>query len=56
MRRMPRSRRVGCLLWILALIVLLVVASMIFGSFQKGTRVNGASLTTHVEVVTIRTA
>jgi hypothetical protein len=55
-RWMPRSRGAGCLLWILVLIVVLVVLSVVFGSFQKGTRVNGGSLTTHVEVVTIRTA
>jgi hypothetical protein len=44
------------LLWILVLIVVLVVLSVVFGSFQKGTRVNGGSLTRNVSVVTIRTA
>jgi hypothetical protein len=56
MRWMPRSRGAGCLLWILVLIVVLVVASVVFGSFQKGTRVNGGSLTRNVPVVTIRAA
>jgi hypothetical protein len=56
-RWMPRSRSAGCLLWILlVLIVVLVAASVVFGSFQKGTRVNGGSLITHVPTVTIRTA
>jgi heme A synthase len=40
--RRPRSRLAGCLLWILALIVLLVVASLLFGGFQKGTKAAGA--------------
>ena len=40
-RRWPRSRAAGCLLWVALLIVLLIVLSLLFGSFQKGTRVNG---------------
>jgi hypothetical protein len=36
-RRM--SRPVGCLVWIVALIVILVVLSLMFGGFQKGTKV-----------------
>ena len=40
--RRPRSRLAGCLLWILLLIVLLVVASLLFGGFQKGTKAAGA--------------
>lgn len=36
--RRPRSRLAGCLLWILALIVLLIVASLLFGGFRKGTK------------------
>ena len=28
----------GCLLWIVALIIVLVVMSLLFGGFQKGTR------------------
>ncbi|HEV2374698.1 MAG TPA: hypothetical protein VGS19_21370 [Streptosporangiaceae bacterium] len=34
-----RSRMTGCLLWILGLIVLLVLLSLLFGGFQKGTKV-----------------
>jgi hypothetical protein len=41
-RRWPRSRAGGCLLWILLLIVVLVILSVMFGGFQKGTRVNGS--------------
>jgi hypothetical protein len=39
--RRPRSRAAGCLLWLLVLIVLLIVVSLLFGGFQKGTKVNG---------------
>jgi hypothetical protein len=38
-RERPRSRLAGCLLWILALIVLLIILSLLFGGFHKGTRV-----------------
>jgi hypothetical protein len=40
-RRWPRSRAVGCLLWIVLLVVLLIVLSVLFGGFQKGTQVKG---------------
>jgi hypothetical protein len=40
-RRWPRSRAVGCLLWVVLLIVLLIVLSLLFGGFQKGTKANG---------------
>jgi hypothetical protein len=33
------SRPVGCLLWLVALLVLLLVLSLLFGGFQKGTKV-----------------
>lgn len=39
--RRPRSRLAGCLVWILALIVLLIVASLLFGGFRKGTKAAG---------------
>lgn len=45
---MPRSRRMGCLLWLVVLIAVLIVLSVLFGSFQKGTRVNGTPLSTVV--------
>jgi hypothetical protein len=37
----PRSRAAGCLLWVLILIVLLVVLSLVFGRFQKGSKYSG---------------
>ena len=37
-RRWPRSRAAGCLLWIVLLIVILIVLSVLFGGFQKGTK------------------
>lgn len=40
-RRWPQSRAVGCLLWILILIVVLIVLSLLFGGFQKGTKALG---------------
>jgi hypothetical protein len=39
--RRPRTRLGGCLLWILGLIIVLVILSLLFGGFQKGTKVNG---------------
>jgi hypothetical protein len=35
----PRSRLAGCLIWILALIALLIILSLLFGGFRKGTKV-----------------
>jgi hypothetical protein len=40
-RYWPRSRAAGCLLWIVLLIVVLIVLSVMFGGFQKGTQVKG---------------
>ena len=42
-RYWPRSRAAGCLLWVVLLVVLLIVLSVLFGGFQKGTKVNGLS-------------
>jgi hypothetical protein len=39
--RYSRRRFTGCLLWILIAIGILVFLSLIFGTFQKGTRVSG---------------
>jgi len=44
--RRPRYRRrragvTGCLLWLLILIGVLVIVSLFFGSFQKGTKASG---------------
>ena len=38
-RRMPRL--VGCLIWFIALVVVLIVLSLLFGRFTKGTKVSG---------------
>jgi hypothetical protein len=43
-RRPPRQRRrrirpLGCLLWVLGLIIVLLVLSLLFGGFQNGTKV-----------------
>jgi hypothetical protein len=40
-RRGPRSRFGGCLLWVLGLIIVLVILMLMFGGFQKGTKVTG---------------
>lgn len=39
-RRRPRF--IGCLIWLIALVVILIVASLLFGGFTKGTKVSGA--------------
>jgi hypothetical protein len=36
-----RSRPVGCLLWLVALLVILIVAAVLFGGFQKGAKATG---------------
>ena len=36
-----RRRRAGCLLWIVVLILALVILSLMFGGFQKGTKAGG---------------
>ncbi len=38
-RRMGRLS--GCLIWILALLVILLVLSLLFGGFQRGTKAGG---------------
>ena len=42
----PRGA-VGCLVWILALLVILLLLSLIFGGFQKGSRVGSGSAPGH---------
>jgi len=37
----PRRRLAGCLLWIIGLIVVLIILSLLFGGFQKGTKADG---------------
>ena len=50
----PRRRLTGCLLWILGLIVVLVILSLMFGGFHKGTKVGGAGLPAPVHFSTVR--
>jgi ABC-type lipoprotein release transport system permease subunit len=40
-RRRPRTRTGRALLWILLIIVALIVLSVLFGGFQKGTKQSG---------------
>ena len=41
-RRQHRRRRtMGCLLWLLTLAVVLLVLSLLFGGFQRGTKTGG---------------
>jgi hypothetical protein len=35
----PRSRAAGCLIWVLILLVIVLVLWVLFGGFQKGTKV-----------------
>jgi len=47
--RSPQDNRrrisgpVGCLLWLVLLLVILVVAAVLFGGFQTGTKASGSS-------------
>jgi hypothetical protein len=43
-RYWPRSRAGGCLLWIVLLVVVLIVLSLLFGGFQKGTKANSLAV------------
>jgi cell division protein FtsB len=47
-RRKIRAR--GCLLWLLALVVVLLALSLMFGGFQKGTKAGGAGAPAPVSV------
>ena len=39
-RRTPRL--IGCLIWLIALVVIIIVLSLLFGGFRKGTKVSSA--------------
>jgi hypothetical protein len=42
--RRPRSRLVGCLVWLVGVIIGLIILSLLFGGFQKGTKADGAAV------------
>jgi heme A synthase len=37
-----RPRLVGCLIWLIAVILILIVVALLFGGFRKGTKVSWA--------------
>jgi hypothetical protein len=39
MRR--RSRPVGCMIWVIAIFIVLLVLSILFGGFHQGTKASG---------------
>jgi hypothetical protein len=39
--RRKMGRLSGCLIWVLALLVILLVLSILFSGFQRGTKVGG---------------
>jgi hypothetical protein len=55
-RRWPRSRAGGCLLWVLLLIVILIILSVLFGGFQKGTKSSDPSPSTRLCATTCTSA
>jgi hypothetical protein len=48
--RRPRSRLVGCLMWVVGLIIVLIILSLLFGGFQKGTKADGPGVPAPVRV------
>src|ERR1700733_10177370 len=40
-RRRRRRRAMGCLLWLLTLLAVLLVLALLFGGFQRGTKTGG---------------
>jgi ABC-type Fe3+ transport system permease subunit len=54
-RRQRRRRRVfGCLLWILTLLLMLLVLSILFGGFQRGSKVGGDGRPVRPDMVAAR--
>jgi hypothetical protein len=53
-RRHRRRRAVGCFLWLVTLLLVLLVLSLLFGGFQRGTRNGGQARL--VPVTTVSTA
>ena len=48
--RRQRSRLTGCVLWIVGLIIVLVILSVLFGGFNRGTKVGGTGPVRPVQV------
>jgi hypothetical protein len=42
--RRQRSRRTGCLLWILVLFLVVIILGLLFGGFRKGTKTGSGGL------------
>ena len=38
-----RGRLTGCLLWLIGLIIILIILALLFGGFQKGTKVGAGA-------------
>ena len=49
-QRRRRSRVTGCLLWLIAFVILLIILSQLFGGFQKGTKAGLGPPTWHLSV------
>ena len=49
-RRRQRSRLTGCVLWVVGLIIVLVILSVLFGGFDKGTKAGGTGPVRPVQV------
>jgi hypothetical protein len=50
----PRSRAGGCLMWVVLLILILIVLSVLFGGFQKGTKTGSLSHSSAVTFTFLR--
>jgi hypothetical protein len=51
-RRM--SRLAGCLMWLIVLLVLLIIAALMFGGFQKGTKQSSGQAAVNTQQVAAR--
>ncbi len=54
-RRSRRRRTLGCLLWLVTLLFVLIVLSVLFGGFQRGSR-TGAGYPHSVPTAVVRAA
>jgi hypothetical protein len=49
-RTRRRSRPVGCMIWAIAIFIVLLVLSILFGGFHQGTRASGPAHGTSVSL------